>query len=131
MSALPPKADIRRREWNVRFVPKADILRRGKVRCYSITSSARPIAADVDSLEVAAVVAAEAAAPAGHGFQVGAGSTPAGLSLHQRLRYLLSRQSNPHRQQRLWEKVISSPHEPNSVRRLRRAENHATVNPCG
>ena len=25
MSALPPKADIRRHDWNVRFVPKADI----------------------------------------------------------------------------------------------------------
>jgi hypothetical protein len=25
MSALPPKADIRQRELNVRFVPKADI----------------------------------------------------------------------------------------------------------
>jgi hypothetical protein len=25
MSALPPKADIHRREWHVRFVPKADI----------------------------------------------------------------------------------------------------------
>jgi hypothetical protein len=26
MSALPPKADIRRRECDVRFVPKADML---------------------------------------------------------------------------------------------------------
>ena len=25
MSALPPKAEIVEREWNVRFVPKADI----------------------------------------------------------------------------------------------------------
>jgi len=25
MSALPPKADIRQRDWNVRFVPKADM----------------------------------------------------------------------------------------------------------
>ena len=25
MSALPPKADIRQRDWNVHFVPKADI----------------------------------------------------------------------------------------------------------
>jgi hypothetical protein len=25
MSALPPKADIAERDWNVRFVPKADI----------------------------------------------------------------------------------------------------------
>jgi hypothetical protein len=28
MSALPPKADIATRRWNVRFVPKADIRRR-------------------------------------------------------------------------------------------------------
>jgi hypothetical protein len=41
MSALPPKADIHWRERNVRFVPKADILRCGKKRRYSITSSAR------------------------------------------------------------------------------------------
>jgi hypothetical protein len=34
MSALPPKADIRQRDWDVRFVPKADIDR------YSIASSA-------------------------------------------------------------------------------------------
>ena len=40
MSALPPKADIGTQSWNVRFVPKADILRRGKERRYSITSSA-------------------------------------------------------------------------------------------
>src|SRR6516165_8660127 len=41
MSALPPKADIHRRERHVRFVPKADILHCGKKRRYSITSSAR------------------------------------------------------------------------------------------
>jgi hypothetical protein len=35
MSALPPKADIAERAWDVRFVPIADI-------AYSITSSARP-----------------------------------------------------------------------------------------
>ena len=29
MSALPPKADIRQRDWNVRFGPKADIARVG------------------------------------------------------------------------------------------------------
>jgi hypothetical protein len=40
MSALPPKADIDWRLLNVRFVPKADILRCGKERRYSITSSA-------------------------------------------------------------------------------------------
>jgi hypothetical protein len=27
MSALPPKADIAERDWNVRFVPKANNLR--------------------------------------------------------------------------------------------------------
>jgi len=41
MSALPPKADIGTQPRNVRFVPKADILRCGKERRYSITSSAR------------------------------------------------------------------------------------------
>jgi hypothetical protein len=41
MSALPPKADIRERVLDVRFGPKADILRCGKERRYSITSSAR------------------------------------------------------------------------------------------
>ena len=30
MSALPPKADIGTQSWNVRFVPKADIMRRSK-----------------------------------------------------------------------------------------------------
>jgi hypothetical protein len=40
MSALPPKADIAGRQFDVRFVPKADILRCGKERRYSITSSA-------------------------------------------------------------------------------------------
>jgi len=42
MSALPPKADIAERDRDVRFVPKADILRRSKVILYSITSSVRP-----------------------------------------------------------------------------------------
>jgi hypothetical protein len=28
MSALPPKADIAERDWHVRFVPRADILKR-------------------------------------------------------------------------------------------------------
>ena len=41
MSALPPKADIDGNDGNVRFVPKADILRCGKQDAYSITSSAR------------------------------------------------------------------------------------------
>jgi hypothetical protein len=42
MSALPPKADIETQSRDVRFVPKADILRCGKERRYSITSTARP-----------------------------------------------------------------------------------------
>src|SRR6516164_4172308 len=41
MSALPPIADITEDRRHVRFVPKADILRCGKKRRYSITSSAR------------------------------------------------------------------------------------------
>jgi hypothetical protein len=40
MSALPLKADIARQPRDVRFVPKADILRCGKRCRYSITSSA-------------------------------------------------------------------------------------------
>ena len=40
MSALPPKADIAERNRHVRFVPKADIVRCGERRRYSITSSA-------------------------------------------------------------------------------------------
>jgi hypothetical protein len=43
MSALPPKADIVERDWNVRFVPQADILRCGRDRRYSIISSARAV----------------------------------------------------------------------------------------
>jgi hypothetical protein len=41
-SALPPKADIAGRQLDVRFVPKAVILRCSTERRYSITSSARP-----------------------------------------------------------------------------------------
>ena len=41
MSALPPKADIGTQPHNVRFVPKADMVRCGEIRRYSITSSAR------------------------------------------------------------------------------------------
>jgi hypothetical protein len=37
MSALPPKADIGTQSRHVRFLPKADILRCGKERRYSIT----------------------------------------------------------------------------------------------
>ena len=39
MSALPPKAEIGTQPRNVRFVPKADIMRCGKERRYSITTS--------------------------------------------------------------------------------------------
>jgi hypothetical protein len=38
MSALPPKADIGGHHFDVRFVPKADILRCGRDRPYSIKS---------------------------------------------------------------------------------------------
>jgi hypothetical protein len=48
VSAIPPKADIAERECHVRFVPKADILRCGKERGYSITSSA--VASSVDGI---------------------------------------------------------------------------------
>jgi hypothetical protein len=41
MSALPPKADMDWHGHDVRFVPKADILRCGKKTSLSITSSAR------------------------------------------------------------------------------------------
>ena|SRR6516165_7294378 len=41
MSALPPKADIGTQSWDVRYVPKADILHCSKERRHSITSSAR------------------------------------------------------------------------------------------
>jgi len=37
-SAVPPKADIAERDWHVRFVPKADILRRIEERPSSIAS---------------------------------------------------------------------------------------------
>jgi len=47
MSALPPKADIGTQSWNVRFVPKADILRRSKivlfVASHSIAASGRSL----------------------------------------------------------------------------------------
>jgi len=41
MSALPPKAEIGTQSWDVRYVPKADRVRCGEIRRYSITSSAR------------------------------------------------------------------------------------------
>jgi hypothetical protein len=34
MSAFPPKADIAERDWDVRFVPKADILRCKKMSLF-------------------------------------------------------------------------------------------------
>ena len=37
MSALPPKADIDRARRDVRFVPKADMVRCGQERRYSIS----------------------------------------------------------------------------------------------
>jgi hypothetical protein len=37
MSALPPIADIRQREWHVRYVPKADIILR-RAAVYSAPS---------------------------------------------------------------------------------------------
>ena len=41
MSAIPPKADIAKRDCHVRFVPEADVSSRSKATVYSITSSAR------------------------------------------------------------------------------------------
>jgi len=40
MSGLPPKADIQSRIWDVRFVPKADVLRCGKEPVASLCPSA-------------------------------------------------------------------------------------------
>jgi hypothetical protein len=34
MSALPPKADIAERDWDVRFVPKADSCTAAKIRLF-------------------------------------------------------------------------------------------------
>jgi len=48
MSALPPKADIRRRYSDVRFVPKADVSNCSKTILYSIILSA--VASDVDGI---------------------------------------------------------------------------------
>src|SRR5215469_3601655 len=45
MSALLPKADIGTQSWNVRFVPKADILHCGRsVRNFSAEAMALPLA---------------------------------------------------------------------------------------
>src|SRR6516162_661311 len=41
MSAIPPKADIAKRDCHVRFVPEADVSSRSKATVYSITLSAR------------------------------------------------------------------------------------------
>jgi hypothetical protein len=49
MSALAPKADIARRQLDVRFVPKADQLHRNKMARYSITSLARHAAKEVSA----------------------------------------------------------------------------------
>jgi hypothetical protein len=40
MSAIPPKADIARRDGDVRYVTQADSCTAAKYVCYSITSSA-------------------------------------------------------------------------------------------
>jgi hypothetical protein len=39
MSALPPKADIAKHSWDVRFVPIPDVSNRSKIVRYSITSA--------------------------------------------------------------------------------------------
>jgi hypothetical protein len=69
---------------------------------------------------LAAEVAEAAAVLAGFGPLLGAGSTAAGVSLHLRQRYLLSRRSNLHRRPSPSRKAtgISSLHEPNNVLRL-------------
>ena len=51
LAAIPPKADIRIDHQDVRFVPKADILRCSKERRYSITSSARASSCGSNSFE--------------------------------------------------------------------------------
>ena len=56
MSALPPIADIGTQPRDVRFVPIADILRCGKERRYSITSSARCLSWRGTSMPIAFAV---------------------------------------------------------------------------
>ena len=51
MSALPPKADIGTRLWNVRFVPKADILRRSKIVLFVASHSNRRVGAQLGALK--------------------------------------------------------------------------------
>ena len=46
MSALPPKADIGTQPRNVRFVPKADKVRRIKHSAFSCLRTERPITND-------------------------------------------------------------------------------------
>jgi hypothetical protein len=53
MSALPPKADIETQSWNVRFVPKADILRCGKKSRYSITAPASAMSGGMETRVIA------------------------------------------------------------------------------
>ena len=51
MSALPPKADIGTQSWNVRFVPKADILRRSKIVLFMASHSNRRVGAQPEALK--------------------------------------------------------------------------------
>ena len=85
----------------------------------------------LDAASAAVAVAAEAAAVgaaelAGYGHPRGVGSTPAGVSPHLRLRYLLSRRSQPHRRRRLRQKATGiSTAELNKSRARRLTENAA------
>jgi hypothetical protein len=53
MSALPPKADIGTQSRNVRFVPKADLLRCGEERLCSIASPVATTAPEAQSARAA------------------------------------------------------------------------------
>ena len=85
----------------------------------AVASDAAEAASSSGAVLVAVVAegAAAAAGPAGYGRQAGDGSTAAGRTLHQRLRYLLSHQSNPLREWRVSRKVtgISRLRELNSA----------------
>jgi hypothetical protein len=86
-----------------------------------VAADAEASSLEVVALPAEAVEAVEAAGEiAGYGPGFGPTTAGAGVNPHLRPRYLLSRQSNPHRQRNLSRKVteISSPHEPNSVPRL-------------
>ena len=51
MSALPPKADMDQYGCNVRFVPKADILRRSKIVLFVASHSNRRVGAQLEALK--------------------------------------------------------------------------------